>query len=169
MHLLVYELEIYNPPVKNDLIQKLYHYIFCGLSSKYQLENLDTNNWNTSALKTFQSDTTQDVEAQGQALASNMMLLANELTMLSNRVSAVESLTGRMNQAETDIAWLEKQQEETAGGLEQMQARIDEVSGEIDEILQSVDADEDGNPTIGGEGKSVFLVGKVYINGKLYE
>ena len=40
MHLLVYELEIYNPPVKNDLIQKLYHYIFCGLSSKYQLENL---------------------------------------------------------------------------------------------------------------------------------
>lgn len=40
MHLLVYELEIYNPPVKNDLIQKLYHYIFCGLASKYQLENL---------------------------------------------------------------------------------------------------------------------------------
>lgn len=50
-----------------------------------------------------------------------------------------------------------------------MQARIDEVGTEFDEILQAVDADEDGNPTIGGEGKSVFLVGKIYINGKLYE
>lgn len=160
-----------------EQVQQIVEYMMLLTEAlKYQLENLDANNWNTSALKTFQSDTTQDVEAQGQMLASNMILLANELTMLSNRISAVESLTGRVTQAETDIAYLERQQNQTDSDLDDLQEQVSamqvEIDGqdlEIDRIRQMIDADENGNPTIGGTGKNVYLVGNVYINGKLYE
>ena len=39
MHFLVYEFQIYNRPVSNNLIQKLNHHVLCGLPSKDQLEH----------------------------------------------------------------------------------------------------------------------------------
>ena len=40
MHFLVNELKINDPPIRNDLVQKLNHHILAGFPSKDQLENI---------------------------------------------------------------------------------------------------------------------------------
>lgn len=149
-----------------EQIRALVDYMFVLVEElKFQLENLDTSNWNSSALKTFQSDTTKDVnekvETQGDDLASmtgdvavlaaNLSLLTNEVAVITNRVSALESLSGRMKDVEIDIAYLQKD--------------LNEFIAEIREVLQ-ID-EETGAITIGEEGRDLHLVGNVYINDQL--
>lgn len=157
---------------------------------KYQLENLDTNNWNKTALQTFQTDTTQDVENQAENLTTNMIQLANELTNLSSRVTALESLTARVTQVETDVAYLEQWQAEmenqigtlqeqlgtTQGDIDtleqdvaELQDQVDSNREDIDSLKQTVQQNATGSATIGKEGRDLYLVGNVYINGILFE
>ena len=150
---------------------------------KYQLENLDSGNWNTAALKDFQVDTTQDVAAQVAAVAATLTVVVNEVTTLSSRVSAVESLTGRVTQVETDVGYLQQGQEELLRSdreqneqLEALQIGTDElgtemtaVKTEVNKLNGTVQTDTDGNTTLGQDGKMLRLLGSVYINGVLIE
>lgn len=150
---------------------------------QYQLENLDADNWNITALENFQLDTTKDVADQLEAVARKLNLLSNEVYNLGNRVSTVEALGGRVTQAETEIAFLERELEETTETAEQLreqmsnaQADIDtleqEAAGvrdELDRLQSVVQPDQAGNATVGGQGKNVYLTGNIYINGILFE
>ena len=154
----------------SDKIEKLVDYMKILVEAlQYQLENLDTANWNTAALKTFQTDTTEDVTEQVGTLASNLTILVNEVTQISARVSSLESLSGRVNQNETDISYLEKDVAAVKEDLEEIREELSGVQADVDELKGVVSADGDGNASVGAEGKAVYLVGNVYINGKLVE
>lgn len=168
---------------------------------KYQLENLDTNNWNTTALDNFQIDTTKDVSEQLASIAKQLNVVTNEVAAVKIRLSTAES---RAAQIETDVSYLENEQKKTdqnvealqeamgdvqsdIGGLQeemgeaqadigQLQEQMGNAQADIDELQQQTDAlqemistDESGNVTLGKEGKSVYLTGKIYVNGVLIE
>ena len=135
---------------------------------QYQLENLDTANWNTTALKTFQTDTTADVAEQLTAVAANLTIVINEVTRIESRLSAVESLSGRVGKVETDMAYIEQAQQEQSDQLEQMQESVDHLQADMDDV-QSVVQKEESGATIGQEGQNLHLVGNVYVNGVLIQ
>ena len=140
---------------------------------QYQLENLDKNNWNSTALDNFQVDTTKDVSEQLAAVAQQLAAVTNEVTEMKNHLSAVE---GRTAQAETSISYLEAGQEEAQQEIARMQEQMGNAQSDIDTLQQemaeqqaAVRQDADGNVTIGAAGKNVYLTGNIYINGVLME
>ena len=126
---------------------------------KYQLENLDTNNWNTTALDNFQLDTTKDVSEQVAEIARQLNLMTEELAAIKTRLSAAESQTG----------YLEAKQELQNQELESLRNQMGDAQADIDELQQLVRLDENGNIVIGAEGQDVHLYGNIYINGVLIE
>lgn len=116
---------------------------------KYQLENLDNSNWNGTALKNLQTDTTKDVVKENEILAAHLTRVAGELSALSMHVNELQK------QNRTEFNELGKAQKQTQKELTRLQ--------------KGVQSDDDGNATLGGDGKNVYLVGNVYINGVLYE
>ena len=154
----------------SEKIEKLVDYMKILVEAlQYQLENLDTENWNVKALESFQTDTTASVEEQVTALAQNLTVAANELTQISTRLSAVEGLSGRVKHVEEDISYLDKDITETKESVSQQQEMIDSLQADMDELQTVVQKSEDGGATVGTAGKDLFLVGNVYINGKLIE
>lgn len=129
---------------------------------QYQLRNLDTSNWNTKAMKEFQTDTTYDVEVE-------LTKLVKELASISSRLSAVENLTGRMNQVETDITYLEERQNEQEQRMSDLEEDVTDAQADISNILMVLQVDGAGGATVGAEGKDIFLVGNIYVNGKKLE
>lgn len=143
----------------NEQIAQLTNYMRLLVEQlQYQLKNLDTTNWNKKAMQDFQADTTSDV-------AEELTKLAKELASVSSRLSAVENLTGRMNQAETDIAYLEKAREKTDQRVSNLEGYMEDAQADIDSMAVVVQVDGAGGATIGTAGKDIFLVGNIYING----
>lgn len=157
---------------------------------KFQLANLDTNNWNETALAGFQSDTTAEAEAQLARLAAQLAGISGALGGLTNRVAELEGLTGRVNQAEGDISRLEQSADELNGlvgghtdQIAGLQANLAELTGrvaaaedalkELSEKVAALDEllapDGNGGGSLGTQGRDLYLVGNVYINGKLME
>lgn len=126
---------------------------------KYQLENLDTNNWNTAALDSFQLDTTADVREQIAAIAEKLQSLAEEVTGINDRLTKAERLTGQM----------EAELEETGREIEELREQTGNAQADIDELQQLIGRDEEGNIVIGETGSDVHLKGNIYINGVLLE
>ena len=115
---------------------------------KYQLENLSSSNWNSTALKDMQADTTESVEQANAALSARLAVLANEMTALTVRVnsldgyadglgSKLEELQGRTEQLETDVSYLEKFQEEAEKELEQMNSGLGNVEAAVGELEEA--------------------------------
>lgn len=143
----------------NEQIAQLANYMRLLVEQlQYQLKNLDTSNWNKKAMKDFQTDTTSDV-------AEELTKLAKELASISSRLAAVENLTGRMNQAETDIAYLEKEREAIEERVTDLETSMEDCVADITNIAQVVQVDGTGGATIGTAGKDIFLVGNIYVNG----
>lgn len=130
-------------------IEKLVDYMKILVEAlQYQLENLDTENWNISALETFQTDTTAEVEEQVATQASYLLMLTNEIGKLSSRLQSVEGISGQVTQ---------------------MSENLTKLTAEVEELRSVLQKDTDGNTTLGTEGKDLHLLGSVYINGKLME
>lgn len=160
---------------------------------KYNLSNLGAENWNTSALRQLTKDTSDEVAA---AIASELESIAKRYEQLNANISA---LTGRMNGAEgeiarleertdqlegnvksaqEDISWLDeaitgegglaKRMEHAEGAVEDLQVQSDELAQATEELKGAV-AVAESSVTIGGEGKELRLVGRIYINGILFE
>lgn len=143
---------------------------------KYQLANLDGSNWNETALKTLQEDTTADVSQQVAALAVNVKSMTGQITSLVSRLSALEGLGDRVTAAETCVSYLEKRQEEATEELEGLSGQMAElVSGqetltaELEALTNVIVLDGDGGAAIGKEGQELRLYGNIYINGQLME
>lgn len=126
---------------------------------KYQLENLDTNNWNATALTSFQLDTTKDVSEQVADVARQLKIMTDEVATIKNRLSAAESQLG----------YMEAKLEETGRELEEFRVQLGNAQADIDELQQLVRLDENGNIVIGADGKDVRINGNIYINGVLLE
>lgn len=133
---------------------------------QYQLENLDAENWNTAALKSFQVDTTADIAEQIAAQAANLTIVVNEVTRIEGRLNALESLSGRVNNLETEVGYLEQSMDEQEQRAELMEESIDYLQAEMDELQNIILKDEQGT-TIGKEGEDLRIVGNVYVNGVL--
>lgn len=126
---------------------------------KYQLSNLNAQNFNSTALKNIQIETTADVE---EALEQ----LIEELSTVKNSVSSLR----------TSVGSLEKWQESASAQLSELdeaQKKFDENQTEFSNQLVAIQAfvgtNEEGIPTIGTKDGTLHLIGKIYINGTLVE
>lgn len=147
---------------------------------KYQLANLDTENWNGTALKDFQSGTTADLDQQVSTMAARLALVAGEVAALTGRVVGLEKLREQMQGMEIALGELEEAEglqwstiDELAAELEMMEEIPDRVE-ELEKLPARVDAlgavlvpDEQGGGTLGAQGRDLYLQGNVYINGRL--
>lgn len=142
---------------------------------KYNLENLDTTNWNSKKLEQFQKDTTEDVEENVKTVeqdlentAADLLTLTQAVADIAARMNALEDLSDRMKRAEENIDFLEKEQQDMQQNLEDLNTAMDETQADLDELFSVFQRTEEG-ATVGEPGKVLHLVGTVYINGKLME
>ena len=119
---------------------------------KYQLANLNTKNWNKTALETFQKDTTAETDEQVKLLQEQLLSVINRITALN---SSLSQLTERVGNAEEELPKLWE-------GLELL-------AGDADALNEIIVPDGSGGATIGKAGVSLRLVGDVYINGVLVQ
>lgn len=132
---------------------------------KYQLNNLDSSNWNTKAMKTFQKDTTQELE---EAMDTTDAELARLILELGDIGGKIDGITGRITGAESDISWLEAWRPVIQRQTDDLEKRVEGLSADQDALERSVSIQEDG-VTIGGDGQVIRLVGTVYLNGTLLQ
>lgn len=131
-------------------------------SLKYQLNNLDSSNWNTKAKEQFQSDTTKELE---DAMDTTDTAVAELIREAETIQAQVDRLIRRMNTLEADYDWQEQEMERIRQEQELIQDLTEDNAGQLDALAGFLTVNEDGTITIGGEGKTVHLAGTVYLNG----
>ena len=146
-----------------EQIRTLVDYMYVLVEElKWQLENLDSTNWNSKALQVFQTDTTADVSEQVAAIAANMTLVTNEVAAILNRMSTAEGAVGRL---ENEVSWLEKENTELRSEVEALTEEVTALEVFADEVGQILRIDEEtGAVVIGGEGITLNLIGQIYAN-----
>lgn len=143
-----------------EQIAQLQNYLMLLVDQlKYQLNNLSTVNWNDSALEQLQADTTKGVETELSSVAGELSQTATDL----------KSVLERLVKAETALATLETEKEKHSAKIKKIEERADELDADLDNLFAVVKPDGTGGADIGGEGKEIRLVGKIYINGVLME
>lgn len=126
---------------------------------KYQMNNLSALNWNDTALKELQADTTKGVEQELGNVAGDLNQAATDLQLVVARLVEVEQNLAMLELAKADL-------EERIGDLE---TRAEECEADISNLFAVVKPDGTGGADIGAAGKEIRIVGKVYINGVLVE
>lgn len=134
---------------------------------KYQLANLDTENWNGTALKDFQTGTTADIAQQVSAVAARLALVAGDTATLTERVAALEKFREQIQGMEVSLVRLEEVNALQWAALDELAESLGELEGSLDELRTVLTPDGEGGIAIGSEGKDLHLRGNVYINGKL--
>lgn len=117
---------------------------------KYQLSNLNAQNWNKTALTKLQKDTVAETDEQVESLKRQISTISARLNALAENLG---KLTERTEAVETEIPKLWE-------GLEL-------IAGDVDTLGDIVRSDGEGGAIIGAEGKTLRLLGNVYINGVL--
>lgn len=142
------------------MIVELQNYLMILVEQlKYQLNNLDSKNWNDAALKELKSLTTEGVETE----------LSNMLKDLTAGLETLSTMAGRLQQAETTIAYLEQSQWTLDNTVADLQVQVNGLDGDIANLFAVVKPDGDGGVQIGQAEKEIRIIGKVYINGVLLE
>ena len=124
---------------------------------------------------------------------NNLAARVNEISGVVSRVKDVENTITlieadtedhkeRIKALEESVAYLEQVPEDHEERLQGAEENIETAQADIDELqdrTRSVEETvqklsgavlvEDAGTTVGGEGKTVHLVGNIYINGVLYE
>ena len=130
-------------------------------SLKYQLNNLDSSNWNTKAKEEFQSQTTEELE-------SAMDTTDAEVARLIRTVEELEKdLTSALRQLASlgeDMGWLEEKARDLEDRTEDLEESRDAMEADLFELQQILQIQEDGSIQIGREGIILRMVGTVYIN-----
>lgn len=134
-------------------------------SLKYQLNNLDSSNWNAKAMQTFQKDTTKELE---DAVDTTDAELAQVIRSLEKLETQLGSLLERQADIETDVALLEKWKTEIQTQADRTEETVEMLETAVDGLERCITPEEDG-ATIGGEGQVIRLVGTVYLNGTLLQ
>ena len=143
-----------------DQVSVILNYMFMlseGL--KYQLSNLGSQNFNTTALKNIQIETTADVEeALGQ--------VTEELTGVKNSLSTLLSGVGRLESWQKDAI---EQMDALAEALLDLADALADLQESLGQLKSIVRKNEDGSITVGSEGVRLDLIGEIYVNGNLIE
>lgn len=140
-----------------DQVDVILNYMFMlaeGL--KYQLSNLGAQNFNTTALKDIQIETTADVEKTLEEMVKEIGTIQNSVSSLRSGFSSLDSWQKTAAQ----------QLQNLENGQVDLNKSLKALSEGLEEILRK---DEAGNLTIGKEGLSLNLIGSIYINGQLVE
>lgn len=143
-----------------DQVDTMLNYMFMlaeGL--KYQLSNLSSQNFNTTALRDIQIETTADVE-----------------TALEDMMQEVDTIKNSVNSLRSSLLKLEEWQETADEQLKaiaseqtQQGQAIADLGDILDALKRLIKQNEDGSITIGAAGTTLQLLGNVYINGTLVE
>lgn len=131
-------------------------------SLKYQLNNLDASNWNATAKRQFQSDTTKELENAMDTTDAEVAELIRTAEALQNQMAKV---LRRLNELEMDVGWQERTLEEIREDQNVIRQMAENSAGMLDGLSEFLTVNEDGSLTVGGEGKTVHLAGTVYLNG----
>lgn len=143
-----------------EQIAQLQNYLMLLVEQlKYQLNNLSAINWNDSALKDLQADTTKDVEEE----------LGNVAGDLSQTATDLADVVERLRRVETALAALEIAKDDHETRIGELETRADGLDADLDNLFAVVKPDGTGGAEIGAAGKEIRLVGKIYLNGVLME
>lgn len=143
-----------------EKIDALKNYMYLLVEQlKYQLNNLDSTNWNTKALKAMQSDTTKDVEKE----------LSNVAGDLTQTAAGLEEIVRKIGSIENGIYYLERTLGDHGQKLAEQETMLQEVQADVGNLCDVVQTDGTGGAIIGSDGQEIRLVGKIYINGVLLE
>ena len=143
-----------------DQVEIILNYMFMlaeGL--KYQLSNLSSQNFNTTALKDIQIETTADVEKALEEIVAELEQIKASTTSIQESVSKLKLWQKTADEALTDL-------DEAQNTLSENQQKI---TDDLDALKNIVQVKEDGSVAIGGEGVTLNLIGSIYINGTLIE
>lgn len=84
-----------------DKIDSMVNYLFILVEQlRYTLNNLDTKNFNQTALETFAEDTTADVKAGVETVATQLNQTNQSVSGLARRVGILEGLPPRVSELE---------------------------------------------------------------------
>ncbi len=109
---------------------------------RYMMNNLDSSNFNTEALKKLKIETTEDLVKQVEEMNETLSGVSNSLNALSGTVLNVK------------------------GKVETMEGTITEtITPGLTTLQEAVQVDGDGNITIGADDKAVEITGTVTVNG----
>lgn len=125
-------------PVKEQISKIVDYLSILTEQLQYQLQNLDSSNWNASALTEMEDKT-------AERLSKLIKELQNKIDSLAGRISSAEGIAGRLTIMEE--------------ALDALILTMTPIAVYIQE--------KDGALVIGGEEKTVHLNGTVYINGVL--
>jgi len=129
-------------------LQKLQSYMFTLTEAlKYGLENLDSQNWNQTALQETKADTTAGVEAEAAAMAEELAAAQEALT----------ALRAELTELQAELTTAKRTAQEARSLAYDALEVLDYIS--IDSEQQSVEL----------HGERVDINGNVYINGVLQE
>lgn len=143
-----------------DQISVILNYMFMlaeGL--KYQTSNLGAQNFNATALKNIQIETTADVEAALEELVEDLLSIKNNVSSLRTSVSQLEDWRDDAAQQLQDLSEGQNNLAETQRSMQ----------GSLTALQSVVQKNNDGSSVIGAAGKRLDLIGSIYINGKLVE
>ena len=116
-------------------ISALHNYLYQmreGL--QYSMRNLTADNFNEAALQQLTDEQKNAVAEELQKLRSTITSFANEISSLSARVSSLENLGGRMNQAEDAITRLEEDSDRKTATLHDHEQSISYLEKSVGEL-----------------------------------
>lgn len=148
-----------NERVRDQMDVVLNYMFMLAEGLKYQLSNLNAQNFNTKALKDIQIETTADVEAVLEEMVEQVNTIQNSVSSLRSSVAGLE------NWQTVATAHLQS----LDGWVLEASRVLETLEENMSKLLAAVQPMEDGSTTIGGDGKTVNLIGKIYINGNLIE
>lgn len=143
-----------------DQVDTMLNYMFMlaeGL--KYQLSNLSSQNFNTTALRDIQIETTADVETALEDMMQEVGTIKNSVNNLRFSLLKLEEWQKTADEQLKDI---------TSKQSQLGQAIVD-LGDILDALKRLIKQNEDGSIVIGAAGTTLQLLGNVYINGTLVE
>lgn len=155
-----------------DQIQKLTDYMFQLTETlKYSLNNLDTDNWNSSGLKQFSVELTGDLEKDLTAYGEALTRLQSTVSSLSAKVAAQEQKQADLQNQVTTIKEAAQKQAQAAQTqtqefkteLSKLAEKLEQTQQEMSKLFLWLQPRED-HLILGYAGGRMDLVGDVYIN-----
>lgn len=181
-----------------EQIRALHDYLFqLRQGLQYSLQNLTAENFNAAALENMNATQKDQVAQELRKVYARLDQVAAQVDSLGGRVSDTEGVSARVSEAEQDIDDLEEwtgaaeeqlgdlsgrletlEQSEDRKTLQELQGlvtgeggiqeRVTALEGETEKLSTAIQVAEDGSVTLGSEGKDLYLVGQIFINGVLY-
>lgn len=149
---------------------------------RFSLNNLGTDNWNSSNLEQFSAALTGDIEQDLKTCLEAVNRLQNTVSSISARVAALSTQVEKITALEQAVSDLSEAAQENADALQKQAAAIEKLEqaktdaeNKIKTLQDAVSAislhvvPNGDTLTIGYEGGTVKLQGDVYINDVLQE